>query len=481
MFELRDYQKELIDGVKNSMADGNKRILVQSAAGSGKSVTMAEIARSATFKGNRVLFVVHRKELVSQIKKTFSEHGVDKELCHVGMIQTITRRLSETEEPTVILVDEAHHSISKTYQRIFDYFPDAYTLGFTATPIRLSGDGLGEVYEDMILGKSIKWLIENERLAPFEYYSVDLANHEKLKKSSTGDYTYKSMSEALGETIFGDVIQHYKRIANGEKAIVYCHNVEMSKKVAAQFNSAGIPTKQVDGKTPKDEREQAMADFVSGKIKILTNAELYGEGVDVPDCSVVILLRPTESLSLFIQQTFRAMRYQPNKTATIIDHVGNVYKHGFPDMDREWTLENKKKRKRTEVEAYPIWECAIDNDGCGMVFSAGDIEKKYNQEEEAYYQVCPDCGAVHMVQVISDKKIDEEAKLEKLETESVEQEYWKRRNWRKAKSYKELQEIGKANGYKPSWSAFKAKELRLPDTPRWVYKWQPKQQFKLNF
>src|SRR5699024_10614678 len=112
--------------------------------------------------------------------------------------------------------------------------------------------------------------------------------HEKLKKSSTGDYTYDSMSEALGETIFGDVVVHYLKLANDEKAIVYCHNVEMSKRVADQFNSAGIPAKQVDGKTPKLEREQAMDDFIAGKIKILTNAELYGEGVDVPDCSVVI-------------------------------------------------------------------------------------------------------------------------------------------------------------------------------------------------
>ena len=469
MFELRDYQKELIDGVKNSMADGNKRILVQSAAGSGKSVTMAEIAKGATDKGNRVMFVVHRSELQSQIKDTFKKMGVDPKLCYIGMVQTVTRRLDKFEhEPQIILVDEAHHSISKTYQRIFNYFPNAYTLGFTATPIRLSGDGLGEVYEDMILGKSIKWLIENKRLAPFDYYSVDLTSHEKLKKSSTGDYTYDSMSEAFGETIFGDVIKHYKRIANGKKAIVYCHNVEMSKRVADQFNSAGIPAKQVDGKTPKLEREQAMDDFIAGKIKILTNAELYGEGVDVPDCSVVILLRPTESLSLYIQQSMRPMRYRPNKRATIIDHVGNVYRHGFPDMEREWTLDKKKKRNRKQVEEFPIWECPE----CLMVF----------EKEKIINNTCPHCGYVKEIISDPEKEIDDAAILKKLTDEDIQHVFYRNRNWKDAKSYKELQRIGKARGYKPSWAAFKAKELRLDDTPKWVYRYEAKQpQYKFNF
>lgn len=467
------------------MASGFKNILIQSPAGSGKSVTMAEIAKQTTDKGNRVLFVVHRRELVSQIKQTFKKHGVDESLCEIAMVQTVTKRLKTTKKPSLIIVDEAHHSLAKTYRNIFDYFSDSFLIGCTATPIRLNGDGLGEVFEVMVEGEPIKWLIENNFLAPFDYFSVDLTAHEKLKKSSTGDYTYDSMSEALGETIFGDVVVHYLKLANDEKAIVYCHNVEMSKRVADQFNSAGIPAKQVDGKTPKLEREQAMDDFIAGKIKILTNAELYGEGVDVPDCSVVILLRPTESLSLYIQQSMRPMRYRPNKKAVIIDHVGNIYRHGFPDMARKWTLEKKPKRKKTEVDPFPIWECEIDKDGCGMVFPKDEVQivQIWNDEriEMLDYKVCPDCEKHFLIEKIADKKIDEQAELKKLDKTEAETEFYKRRNWRKAKSYKELQEIGKANGYKPSWSAFKAAELQLSDAPSWVFQYKKEPMFKLNF
>ena len=153
-------------------------------------------------------------------------------------------------------------------------------------------------------------------------------------------------------------------------------------------------------------------------------------------------------------------------------------------MEREWTLD-KKDRKRTEVEAFPIWECAIESDGCGGVFRAEEIETvaRFNEERNEFlnYRQCPACKELHLIESNNDKQIDDQATLEKLDTDTVEQEFYKRRNWRKAKSYKELQAIGKANGYKPSWSAFKAKELGLPDTPKWVYTWKPKQQFNFNF
>lgn len=480
MFNLYPYQQKLVDKARAAYTKGFKAPCIVAPCGAGKSIIIAEIVRMSTENKNRVLFLVHRKELLDQIESTLINNGVSMEYVKLGMVQTIVRRLDEMERPDLIVVDENHHVLARSYKRILEYF-DTLVIGFTATPIRLNGDGLGDINDVLIEEVDAKWLIENKYLAPYEYYSIDLSDESKLKRSSTGDYTYDSMSDSLGDIIYGDVVKHYQQLINGQKTILYAHNVEYSKMYAEKFNESGIPAAHIDAKTPKGERDEIIQKFRDGEILVISNVDILGEGFDVPDCTAVMLLRPTQSLSLYIQQSMRPMRYRPNKTATIIDHVGNVYKHGFPDMERDWTLENKKKRKRTEVEAYPIWECAIDNDGCGMVFSAVDIEKKYNQEEEAYYQVCPDCGAVHMVQVISDKKIDEEAKLEKLETESVEQEYWKRRNWRKAKSYKELQEIGKANGYKPSWSAFKAKELGLPDTPKWVYTWKPKQQFNFNF
>lgn len=334
--------------------------MVQSPAGSGKTVVMSDVARKTTEKDNNVLFIVHRREIVEQVKKTFEANDVEKDRCHIGMVQTVKNNLAKIKKPQLILVDEAHHSLAKTYKDIFEYFPDAYVLGFTATPVRLSGAGFEKIYSDLILGKSVKWLIENNRLAGFKYFSVDLMDQAKLKHNSTGDFSNESINEASKSVIYGDVVKEYEKLANGTKAIVYTHSVEASKQVADAFNDSGHPAKQVDGKTAKEERAQAMEDFRSGKIKILTNAELYGEGVDVPDCQTVILLRPTESLSLFIQQTMRAMRYQPNKVATIIDHVANYTRHGLPDTPHDWKLNGRKKKKTNAgSDAVPIKQCPM--------------------------------------------------------------------------------------------------------------------------
>lgn len=286
MIQLRDYQNELIEGIYRSMSEGNTKIMVVSPAGSGKSVTMSEIARRATNKGNRVLFIVHRRELVNQIKATFIANDVDMDLCHVGMVQTVANRIKRGKEPTpsIILVDEAHHSMAKTYLNIFENFNNAYVLAFTATPWRMSGRGFTDIFQDLIVGKTVQWLIDNNRLAPFKYYSVNLMDNDKLKKNSTGDFSDASITLSMEPQIYGDVIKNYKKFADGQKTIVYTHNVQSSKEVAEKFISNGYAAKQVDGKTPKVEREKAMELFRSGDITILVNAELYGEGVDVPDC-----------------------------------------------------------------------------------------------------------------------------------------------------------------------------------------------------
>lgn len=441
MLVLRDYQNELIDSVYKSMNNKNKKILIQSAAGSGKSVTMSEIARRATVKKNHVLFVVHRKELVFQIKDTFNANEVDSDYCHVGMVQTVYNQLKKdkVKEPSIILVDESHHSLAKTYQELFNYFPNAFVLGFTATPVLLSGRGLGEVYEDIIIGKSVKWLIENERLAPFKYYSVDLLDDKKLKHNSTGDFSHSSITDAVGGVVYGDVVNHYKELADGKKTIVYCHNIEASKKIAKEFSEAGYNATQVDGKTNKNVRKKAMEDFRTGDVTLLVNAELYGEGVDVPDCEAVILLRPTESLSLFIQQTMRAMRYKEGKTAIIIDHVANYTRHGLPTTEHEWTLKGRKKQDKTI--GPPCMTCT----SCGQV-----IEK-----EEIMNNVCPRCGVVIIEEQGSQEKemTFEEATMKLLTEQEVENNMMAKRKYKKRDSLSKNYEISKAKAAKDKKNA----------------------------
>ena len=445
VIKLRDYQLELIDGVYNSLRKRNKRIMVVSPAGSGKTVTMSEIARRATSKKNRVLFVVHRIEIVQQARQTFVANDVDMNYCEVGMIQTISNKVKKdkVKKPTTILIDEAHHSLSKTYVDIVDAFPDAVVLGFTATPTRLSNKGFTEVFTDLILGKSVKWLIDNNRLAPFKYYSVNLLQNIQMKHNATGEFSNASIEEAMQKTIFGDVIENYQKFAEGKKTIVYTHSVEASKTVADKFNSNGYKAMQVDGKTPKDERELAMELFRSGEIKILVNAELYGEGVDVPDCECVILLRPTESLTLFIQQTMRAMRYQPNKQAIIIDHVGNYSRHGLPDTEHNW-LEHFEgtSKKSNQSDSILVKEC----ESCYAVVASA-------------YTVCPVCGEEFSKEDPTEYQIDESRELEEITEDNIIRLNFKEP--KDCKNMEELYQLAKDRNYKPGWAYYQGKLLNL--------------------
>ena len=450
--QIRDYQKKLINGLRNSMTNGHKNIMVQSPAGSGKSITMAEIVKRITQHEMNVLFVVHRRELVKQIKSTFVKWGVNMNFCEIYMVQTATRRLEKLIKPEYIFVDEAHHSLAKTYKRIFDYFPVAHVIGFTATPIRLSGKGFREVYDDLIIGPKISWLIKNHYLAPYTYYSVNLIDQKQLKRSSTGDYTRQSMENASKNIIYGDVINAYKKLANNSKAIVYSYSIQSCKQVAEEFNKNHISAQEVDGKTDKDTRKKAMHDFRTGKIKVLVNAELYGEGVDVPDCQTVIMLRPTQSLSLFIQQSMRCMRYKPGKNAIIIDQVANYTRFGLPDFDRDWTLEDRAKHPQREggSDGPAIKTCPE----CFGVILASCHE-------------CPLCG--HSFEAEFRKLAqDRRAELEKINLNAKELRERKKkeqelllRDPSTFTTFKELAIYGKATGHKPGWAWHMAKAKGL--------------------
>ncbi|KRL88605.1 phage helicase [Lacticaseibacillus pantheris DSM 15945 = JCM 12539 = NBRC 106106] len=415
---------------------------------------MAEIARMTTERGNEVLFIVHRREIVEQVKRTFTAWGVNMNHCYVGMVQTVTRRLEKLKPPQLILCDEAHHSLAISYKRIFERFPEASLVGFTATPSRLSGNGMGEVYQDLILGPKVDWLIDNNYLAPFDYYAPTLIDVNKLKRDSTGDFSNKSMDDAIKvRAIFGNVLKTYKRLAENTKTIVYTHNVQSSIDTAKAFNAAGYPAEQVDGKTSVKTRSRVMNSFRTGKTLILVNAELFGEGVDVPDCQTVIMLRPTDSLTLFIQQSMRGMRYRPGKRAVIIDHVANVWRFGPPDMPRNWTLDNRKKRTRKQDDAPAIRTCPQ----CFAVIPGG-------------VTVCPVCGFIQPKQVAKPQDVDETAKLKKVTTADFKMQvhHPDRRDPEQANNFEDLASIGKTRGYKPGWAYYQAKArgFKLPQKKR---------------
>lgn len=360
MLKPYDYQQRLIDEARKKLARAQKGVMLVSPAGSGKSIIIAEIARLTTKKGNRVLFMVHRKELINQMRQSFKQQDVNMKLCTLMTVRRVANRLGKLPKPQLIITDETHHSRAKSYRKVYDYYKDIPRLGFTATSWRMSHKGFTDIYDQIAMGPSVKWLIDHHHLAPFHYYAPKLSDlkEDELKANSTGDFTKNSIDDALGKTIFGDVYQKWLKFAKGQKTIIYCHSIEYSKRTAQQFQQHGINAVHVDSKTPSDQRDQIMADFKAGKIKVLCNVDLISEGFNVPDCSCSLLLRPTKSLVLFIQQSMRCMRYVPGKTATILDMVGNATRlKALPDDDFDWDSYFHGNYKKRDIAPLQCQYC----------------------------------------------------------------------------------------------------------------------------
>ena len=428
--KLRPYQSDLIRQVYQAYRDGYRRPCIVLGCGGGKSVIVADMARRTTQKGNRVLFLVHRRELCQQIEETFRNQGVTMSLCQIQMVQTAVRRLEKLPEPSLIITDENHHCLAGSYRKIYQEFPSSYCVGVTATPVRLNGGGLGEVNDKLILGPSTQWLIENQFLAPYDYYAPKLFDPESLGTKKR-EYALEDME--FTKAIYGDVIQYYQKLAGGKKGICYCATLAHSKEMARRFREAGISAEHMDGETPKAERDQLVQKFRKGELQILCNVDLISEGFDVPDCGVSILLRPTKSLTLYIQQSMRCMRYQPGKRAVIIDHVGNYSRFGLPDDDRTWSLEPKQTKTDGTGQA-PIKECVE----CYRVLPAG-------------LSVCPYCGYAFPAGRKELEEIREEALVQ---IQRIVMDYTKPED---CHTFAELSAYAKNHGYKPGWVYYQAK------------------------
>ncbi|KRK39976.1 DEAD/DEAH box helicase [Loigolactobacillus bifermentans] len=457
---LRSYQHQTLTNVYQSIAKGHHAIVIQQPPRTGKTVIMAEIAKRATAKHNRVLTIVHRQELTKQTQKTFVSWGVDMDYCRVGMVQTMTRHVKDLKNPQVIIIDEAHHAIAASYKRIVTAYPKAIVLMFTATPYRLSGQGMAEVADDLIPGLQVSDLIEMGFLAHMEYFAPPDIN-TKLLKRQRGEYTDASIDNALSKRVFGNAVDQYKLHADGLKAIAYCHSVQSAKRLAAEFNKSGISALEVDGTTPKDERSRAVQRFKNGDITVLTNVELFTEGLDLPNVDCVIQLRPTQSLSLYLQFSMRAMNPRKGKTAIILDHVENWKRFGLPTDDREWTLDQEgtnKQRAKGKIKAPAIKTCKV----CFGTFYTNTVKDGK----------CPLCGADlpkeapeepkqvegDLVKIgqksVSERRLD---RVHRLQNQSMMSEL-SGKSFHDLRTMNELQIYAKLRHYKPGWAYYQAKE-----------------------
>lgn len=417
---------------------------------------MAEIARRTTENNNRVMFLIHRREVLDQAVKTFKNQAVNLNLLTAGMVQTLTRRVDKLSVPDVILVDEAHHALAKSYQNILNKFPKAIVLLFTATPHRTGRQQLDQIADDIIVGQSIHELTEKGFLAPFRYFQPPNDFDEKaLKRGSTGDYTAESMQEAMSTKIFGHIVKQYKRIANGKQAVIYTYSVDSAIKIATEFNSAGISAIEVDGMTSKEKRDKAVRKFRNQEIKILVNVNLFTEGVDLPNVDCVIMARPTASLALYLQFSMRCLNPRPGKTAIIIDHANNFKKFGYPDDDRDWKLAIKSGKQKNKTLLKDPGLSIVTCDYCFAVVKAKDVKDGK----------CPICGKpikVHEAKPISDVDLVEATKDRKEHIKKIIQDQVMTnvvdKSVSELKSMSELVAYGKLHGYKPGWAYFMAKK-----------------------
>lgn len=443
---LRPYQNQLANDIRAAFGSGANRPLAVSPTGSGKTVLFSYITSQVLKRGSRVIIVAHRREILDQISATLKRVGVPHGFIQAGKsastqpamvasIQTLARRLDTVPAPDLVIIDEAHHSVSKSYVQMFAAWPTAKFIGVTATPERLDGKGLGAMFDRMVMGPSVQWLIDNGFLAQPVYYAprevVDLSQVHTV----AGDFD-RSEAEEIVDTprITGDAVTHYVRFCNRQRAVAFCISVAHAQHVADTFNSCGIPSASIDGTLDPEVRKQRVEDLTAGKILVLTSCELISEGFDLPAVNAAILLRPTQSLSMHLQQVGRALRPYPGKTnAIILDHVGNCLRHGLAEQERDWDLSGREKRlkKSSLVETKQCSKC--------FAIFAGTV--------------CPQCGSQREIAVREIEEVDGE--LQRLSIEDISKKREERREEGKCKTLDDFRALAKLRGYKLGWAFFR--------------------------
>lgn len=422
-------QLRLIEGVRASMRR-HKRVLMQAATGAGKTVMGAYMIKGARTKRARSIFMVPRRELLRQTAETFNEYDIPFSYVSAGhhtnpYAQTflattgsLANRMHKLEIPQVIFVDETHFG-SEQLETIINYFAErgAWVIGLSATPKKTNGDGLDHLYDDMVCGESIAWLIENKRLSDYRLFSPSRPAHLEKIKSKNGEYVRSELSDMMehDRMLIGDAVKHYKQHAMGRLNVAYTTSRKHNEMVAQEFRDQGISAMAVDGETPDDELKRIIRAFAKREIKTLCSCDLLTFGFDLKSSSggidVTIEsmsdLAPTQSEIKQMQKWGRPMRYK-DYPAMLFDHAGNAMRpngqphHGLPDDEREWKLEGSIKGSGDGERALPIKQC---NGGFKTQERTGDkIKPCFFTHRPA--PRCPNCGAWYEVESRIPDQID---------------------------------------------------------------------------
>lgn len=439
--ELRDYQQDIFNKATNAFIGGAKGVCCVLPCRSGKSYVMARMISGS--KGN-VLVLAHRHTLINQHKELLENLGILSEKVTVESVFTEASRLGRNAPDyyKLIIIDEAHLSEAASYRKVCEYY-QCKVVGFTATPARLDGKPL-TLFDTLITGITAKELIELGAISDYEYYAPDLGIDTDNVDMVAGEYNNGQLTEIMCQaTIYGDVLKYYKQLGENRQAVAYCTSVKHSIQVAEMFNENGISAISIDGSMSMKERNIRMDLFRKGTVQILCNCNLISEGITLPNASVGLLLRPTCSLPLFIQQSCRVLTPFEGKKAVIIDFVNNVQKHGLPTDEHEWSLgEPIKKRKETNEDGtLTIRQC----ENCFKCFKTAPV--------------CPHCGYTYKVKGRELRSVTEVElkKIEAIQKEELEkQKKAARLEQGNCRTYEELYNLAKSRGYKnPSgWAYF---------------------------
>lgn len=359
---LRPYQIKAKNEVYQAFRSGTQSVMLQVPTGGGKSVILSAVARDAAERGKRVLFLVHRKELVEQLAMHLHRQGIQPQIIMAGYayrpfmpfqvasIQTLIRR-TLTYAPDLIITDEAHHATADSYQTIYRQYPNARRLGVTATPIRSNGKGFESIYDVLVSGPQISELIQDGFLVPTQIFASPLKFDVSKIRVTGGDYNERDLYAMMHKNmLIANLVSSWRKHADGKRTVVFAINVQHSKDIAQEYVQAGISAAHIDGDTPREVRERILQRFATGQIQVLVNCNIITEGFDVPAIECVQLVRPTQSLALYLQMVGRGLRLSKGKDkAIILDHADCVFKHGFPEQDRVWTLKGVE-RKQTEIK-----------------------------------------------------------------------------------------------------------------------------------
>ena len=435
---LRPYQESVIDDTREALRRHHS-VLMQGPTGMGKTAITVFMMGRAAAQGKRAYFLVHQNELLSQTSKALwrqqLEHGMIASgkarstlPAQVASVQTLVRRMDQYKEPDLLIIDEAHRAAAKTYQTIIERWPNARVIGLTATPQRTDGKPLDVMFDTLVLGPTIRELMDAGYLCDYEIYAPPIGIDVSTVKRKMGDFDSKELEAVVDKkSITGDAVAHYKTHARGKRCVVMCVSIKHAEHVAEQYQAAGVSSGVIEGTMTGPQRDKMLADFAAGRLMVICNVQLLVEGVDIPAIEVVQWLRPTQSLVVWMQGNGRGLRPADNKTGLIIfDHVGNCLRHGLPDDDREWSLEGKEKgKKKAASDEVKIKQCG----SCYAVFRPGP-------------QTCPHCGAPVAGQQRELEVVDGE--LQKVDKLAIRKE--QKREQGKARSMDDLVALGMRRG-----------------------------------